>query len=85
MFNMSVKTITVTENAYEALKKMKEPNESFSDIILRVAKRRPLDDFFGVLSKESGDRLEKAIMKARKRRNLAHKERIKKISKDLSD
>jgi len=63
---MAVKTITVTEKAYEALRAKKAPNESFSDALIRIVRRKPLSAFFGVLSEESGERLEKAIIKLRK-------------------
>jgi predicted CopG family antitoxin len=76
---MVVKTITVTKDAYAALKALKEPRESFSETILRVAKRKPLSAFFGVLGKESGERLEKAVLEMRKRRNEAHRARMKEI------
>ena len=37
---MAVKTITVTENAYAALRAMKERDESFSEAILRISSSR---------------------------------------------
>lgn len=82
---MAVKTITVTEDAYEALKSLKASQESFSETILRVAKRKPLSDFFGVLSKESGERLEKTVYELRKRRNEVHRERMKRIIKSFRE
>ncbi len=81
---MTVKTITVTEDAYEALKAVKQETESFSQTILRVTRRRPLSNFFGVLSKESGERLEQVIEDMRKRRNNAHQKRLKELSKSLA-
>ncbi len=80
---MAVKTITVTEDAYTALSYMKEPHESFSDVILRVSRRKPLSDFFGVLSAESGERLEEAIYSARKKRNKTHKLRIRRVVQEM--
>lgn len=76
---MATKTITVTENAYDALKSLKASSESFSELFLRIAKRKSLSSFFGVLSAESGERLEKAIIEGRKMRNAAHRVRMKKI------
>lgn len=35
---MATKTITIKEEAYEALKNLKMDNESFSDTILRISK-----------------------------------------------
>lgn len=77
---MVVKTITVTEDAYDALKSRKAAHESFSEAILRVTKRKPLSAFFGVLSKESGERLEAAIRESRKRRTEVHRARIRRIA-----
>ena len=37
---MAHKTITISEEAYEALAKMKKERESFTDVILRVASSR---------------------------------------------
>ncbi len=82
---MAVKTITVRQDAYEALKAMKEPNESFSETILRVAKRKPLSSFFGALSKESGESLERAIIARRKRNLKFHQTRMKRIVKEMSE
>ncbi len=78
-----VKTITVTEEAYKTLKSMKAPTESFSEEILRIARRRPLNDFYGALSGERGARLEKAIAESRKGRMASHKSRIKRIMEEL--
>ena len=36
--HMVTKTITIRENAYNALKNLKLKNESFSDTILRISK-----------------------------------------------
>lgn len=82
---MAVKTITITEDAYGALKKLKDTNESFSKTILRISKRKSLNDFFGILSRESGEKLERGIYNTRKIRNKAHKLRIQKLVKSLGD
>ena len=63
---MATKTVTVTEEAYNRLARLKKENESFSDVINRVTGRVKLSDFFGILSKESADKLEEAIKEGRK-------------------
>ena len=73
---MAVKTITITENAYKALKSMKDTGESFSKTILRISKRKPLSGFFGAVGNESGMNLEKAVFEIRKRRNKSHRARV---------
>ena len=37
---MATKTISILEEAYNALLKEKSKNESFSDVVIRLAKRR---------------------------------------------
>ncbi len=81
---MATKTITVKTAAYEALKDLKEAKESFSDVILRVAKKKSLDEFYGVLSKESSEKLEKTIKGLRKRQDAENKKRLQKIVGELS-
>ncbi len=80
---MSTKTITVTEDAYNALKALKEPRESFSETILRVAKKKPLSHFYGALSKETGERLEKVIMENRKAFAEAYTKRVVHLKKEM--
>ncbi len=58
---MVVKTITITEEAYRSLRARKSGEESFSDVILRLTRRRPLRDFVGILSPESADAIRQAI------------------------
>lgn len=80
---MTTKTITITVGAYEALRGLKAERESFSETILRVAKRKPLSQFFGILSKESGDRLAHEVERARKEHQLARDKRINRIALEL--
>ena len=82
---MPTKTITITEDAYEILKAMKEPKESFSETIRRIGKRKPLSAFFGILSKEAGDKLEENVRKFRKEAEESYKKRIEKIRKAMED
>ena len=63
---MAVKTITITEGAYRSLKSLKEENESFSDAINRLTKKRSLLDFYGCLTAAEGDRLEVSVLEGRK-------------------
>jgi predicted CopG family antitoxin len=59
---MTSKTISVSEDAYELLMKMKLNGESFTETIRRLAKRRRLADCAGLWSdvsdKEIGTYLE---------------------------
>jgi len=80
---MTVKTITITESAYRALKAKKGEKDSFSDVIIKMAGKRPLSDFYGALSKESAEKLEKAVKEGREFRNKIHSARIKRIKEEL--
>ena len=49
--SMVVKTITVTEEAYEKMKGLKKNDESFSQLFIRIVNGQKVNitDFFGVL------------------------------------
>ena len=72
---MATKTISITEDAYDILKTKKESTESFSEVIVRLAGKQKLSSFYGVLSKESAEALEKAIAESRKKHSAAHRKR----------
>lgn len=48
---MSHKTITISEEAYNALVRMKRGNESFTDIILRLASKGNAQAFLDYVKK----------------------------------
>ncbi len=77
---MSTKTISITTEAYERLKIRKKENESFTDVINRIAGKESITEYAGFLSKESIDDLEKSIKELRKR----SKSRLEKIESELS-
>lgn len=76
---MSVKTITITEEAYERLRMKKGHNESFTDVINRITGKRSIMELAGILSKEEGEKLEKYIIERRK----ASREHTDKIRESL--
>ena len=82
---MVTKTITITEDAYRILKSWKQGSESFSETIRRKGKRRPLSDYYGILSKESGERFERAIMDMREKRNILHQEKRVKLKQAIKE
>ncbi len=55
---MTSKTVSVSEDAYELLKKMKLKGESFTETIRRLAKRRRLADCAGLWSDVSEEEME---------------------------
>ena len=76
---MAVKTITVTEKAYEALKSLKAPSESFSKTILRVSGKRSLSGFVGALSKKSAEHLKKSIKEIRRRDEESYRRTLSRV------
>ena len=58
---MTSKTISVSEDAYELLKKMKLNGESFTETIRRLAKRRRITDCAGLWSDVPEDEM-KALL-----------------------
>jgi predicted CopG family antitoxin len=65
---MATKTISITKKAYDRLKARKGPEESFSDVILRLTERRPLADYAGMLSRASVKAIRAGIEEARRER-----------------
>lgn len=52
VFEMAHKTITISEEAYRALNRMRNPNESFTRVILRLARsEKSARDLLGFLKK----------------------------------
>jgi predicted CopG family antitoxin len=47
---MAVKTITITTEAYDAIKNLKKPEESFSELFIRISpKKFTIKDIAGML------------------------------------
>lgn len=58
---MSVRTITITDSAYQALARLKRGNESFSDVVKRLTKQaHPLTEFAGACKGASPEKLREA-------------------------
>lgn len=70
---MGIKTIALSEEIYNKLRKKKRSGESFSDLISRMLndeekrKENPITDYFGTLddNDEEWDRIEKEIYEDR--------------------
>ncbi len=76
MFELvTVKTITLTSEAYDRLRALKRDGESFSETIVRVTNRPPLMSFFGTLSPDSGLELERVIETNRTARRSIDRQR----------
>ena len=77
------KVISISDDAYELLQSVKGENESFTKVILRVAekeKQKPLASFFGALSEESAQALEKEIKETRALHRKLHAQRLSRMT-----
>jgi len=79
--SMTTKTLTIMKDAYNLLLDNKLENESFSEEIRRILskKSKKLSDFFGVLSKETGNSMMKDLERIRKGQIKLTKERLAKL------
>lgn len=64
---MSTKTISISDAAYAALKNLKGERESFTDVILKVARKDPLAQLVGILSKKEASEMRRNMAESRKR------------------
>lgn len=65
---MATRTVRLDEEAYECLAGRKLDDESFSDVVKRLAGEPSLLSVAGILSDEQADELEAAIEERRQRR-----------------
>ncbi len=69
---MAHKTLTISEEAYEALAELKKEGESFTDLIKRITtpmKKKKLCEFIGVLAGPEYEDFEKAALEVRHSRS----------------
>ncbi len=65
---MAHKTLTISEEAYEALSELKKEGESFTELIKRITqplRKKKLRDFVGVMTGKEFDDFEKAALEVR--------------------
>lgn len=62
------KSIRLSEEAYERLAAHKRADETFSEVVLRLAGERSLLELAGILSDDEADALRDAIKERRERR-----------------
>ena len=80
---MVIKSLTITEDAYQALKMLKHGDESFSEVILRMSQKKIglAAKYFGVLSKNQPEALafQQRIFQRRKEIEAEFSHRHKKL------
>jgi len=76
---MGYKTISLSEEAYEILSNAKRDRESFSQVVIRLASIRSLEDFVGCISSESISKLSDALDVFRKERGRTWSESMEEM------
>ncbi|MFQ3476758.1 hypothetical protein HKK80_10950 [Halonotius sp. F2-221B] len=61
MGSTEYRNVRLTEEAYQHLKRRKQPGESFSDTVERIAGERSLLELAGILSDEEAAAMREAI------------------------
>ncbi len=73
LYYMAHKTITISEEAYDALARMKKESESFTEVILRLASRGNTQSFLDFIKKlppseDLAQHIEETMIRTRKAR-----------------
>ena len=84
---MAIKSLTITEEAYNLLKRFKYEEESFTEAILRIGKGKSsaIDKYFGILklSEKEAEEWKNKIKKRRKEVDTEFKQRLNKLGSIL--
>lgn len=80
---MGTKTVSLSDDAYERLKRLKKENESFSDVVRRVTGKIKLRDFHGILKEEAAEELEEIITEERRKHAEEYEKRMRKTKEKL--
>ena len=64
---MAFKNISLSVEAYDALKRLQHAGESFSKEVIRLAQRERVSDVFGIFSDSEAEALKKGVAEVRKK------------------
>lgn len=73
---MGARTISLSEDAYQALFAAKRPGESFSDVVRRLARRRSLVELAEVIDRQAAEAIAGAIESSRRERMARRREEM---------
>jgi predicted CopG family antitoxin len=70
------KAVSLSKKAYQTLKELKRANESFSDVVLRIADREPKKSILAFAGKWKGNDIDEVFSCVMKDRKAQHLERL---------
>ncbi len=76
---MATKTVSLSEDAYDRLKRHKKENESFSDLVKRICSDVKLENYYGILSDEEASELRDTIRERRDEHREHHEKRLSRL------
>lgn len=74
---MGTKTLSITDAAYERLAAEKRAGESFTDVILRLTKKRSLFDLHKVVTKKEAESVAEAYLENRREQRELQAKRVR--------
>ena len=63
---MGTKNIAISDEAYQRLKALKKPGESFTEVIERMTRSRGILELSGILSKREASRVSEVVRETRR-------------------
>lgn len=79
MSDTEYRNVRLTKEAYQRLEGRKQPGESFSDTVERIAGERSLLDLTGILSDEEATEMREAIRESEER----SRERLDELTEEM--
>ncbi|MFB6215857.1 MAG: antitoxin VapB family protein, partial [Candidatus Aenigmatarchaeota archaeon] len=80
---MGTKTISLSEDAYDRLKRLKKENESFSDLVRRITRKIKFKNFHGILGEKAAEELQEIMSGERENHARSYENRIERMKKKL--
>lgn len=74
---MASKTVSLSEDAYARLARLRKPGESFSDVVRRITPGRSLTELAGLFTKAEGKALAEAVEEMRGERLQRRQRRLR--------
>ena len=76
---MGTKNIAISDEAYQRLRALKKPGESFTEVIERMTRRRGILELSGILSKHEASRVAEVVRETRSESSKRVRRTIEKL------